>query len=563
MQECQFCFMGRVDANGRCTVCGADNNPPKGKPTGEFDPENLWEIPVGTMIDGRYEVIRELGRGGMGVVYHVVDNRKKKNEAEDLALKIINPALIESMEARRLFEEEIDASKKMRDDNIVTVYWWGVWQDTIYYIMEYLKGVTLRSLIDARRMERPKEAKEDTLFSLEEMQAIVQPVLKALSYAHQKTIHRDIKPENIMILGKFPDIRVKVLDFGVAKPLTASKFSRTVTVAGTAYYMAPEQVMGHREISARSDLYSVGMVIYEMLTGDLAVGRFPPLKNLIADVPLHINDAVEKSFAFNPMDRFPTAEAMGGVLFGEGGVMPKAEIKPPNAEIGAGVVDYPGGLQFEVGAFRIDRNPITYGQFSLFLDMVPNTVGAASYHRVLFQSIWTEPGLAWLERHADERLSGPFEIQWSRAVGQVAWYEAVAFCNWRSIVSLAPDLFKMDDGCQITEQLERLLYYDYEGKLRQNAKGMRLPTEFEVILAHRRFKRQDQGGVSNGDLYELTTNTFLETGGLRPYSLQQDPLPFYTQGDRTIVNGMEKRSWLNPNDSSGMRRIFRCVQTIK
>jgi len=135
-------------------------------------------------------------------------------------------------------------------------------------------------------------------------------ILDALSYAHQTTIHRDIKPENIMIQGEFPDIQAKVLDFGIAKILSASRFTRTAQSMGTAYYMSPEQMLGAKHIDHRSDLYAVGMILYEMLTGEVAVGRFKLPSVMMPALPGQIDEIVDKVLSSKPEDRHDSAQIL-------------------------------------------------------------------------------------------------------------------------------------------------------------------------------------------------------------------------------------------------------------
>lgn len=557
-QTCPHCADGVIGADGMCD-----------SPRCNISAAHILsdDIPQGTLIDQHFEVIEKLGEGGMGKVYLVEyfpggDGRAngKKEKPDTVALKVINPAFLGGERARELFEKEIEINKSMTHPNIVNMHWYGEWEGTIYYHMEYIRGRSLREEIDERKKKFAIHQSREPLFSIEELNAIIDPVLEALDYAHGKTIHRDIKPENIMISGEYPNFSVKVLDFGIANPLTASEFSRTVSFAGTAYYMAPEQVHCTGDATVKWDLYSLAMVIYEMLTGMLAIGRFPALRNLSLGVPLHISNAVEKALAFEPINRFSEAKDMQSALFGRSAGLTFIDITEPDVEISAGRVEYPGGLKFEVGAFKIDREPVTYAQFSLFLEMVPNTAGAAKYSSFIFEAIWTSPGLLWLEENAGYRLSGPFDIGWNRPVDKISWYEAVAYCNWRTIFTYNRDLFDEKDYQKIVSELESLLCYDYEGELRSGTEGVRMPTEFELMLAYRHLNTDYYHGTTEQEVFEHCTNTYLEISNLRRYCYQPDPMPFFTKQYQTVINAMLQRQPMNPAAFRGRKCKFRCVQ---
>ena len=160
---------------------------------------------------------------------------------------------------------------------------------------------------------RRKERKPP--FSPEEILSVMDPLLDALAYAHQYTIHRDVKPENIMVTGEFPEVRIKVLDFGIAKTLSASRFTHTAQALGTAYYMAPEQLRG-KEIDHRADLFSVGMIIYEMLMGEVAVGIPELPSSVYPELPVEMDKIVGRLLKGNPDDRYADAQTVKKALAG-------------------------------------------------------------------------------------------------------------------------------------------------------------------------------------------------------------------------------------------------------
>ena len=286
-----------------CESCGYRFDNSSGWAKTKIRDVDLEAFAPGYLVADRYEIVREIGRGGMGVVYLVRDMRLQSRE---MALKIIHPQLVELPEARQRFEQEVNTCLDLLHSNIVRVHNLEEWQGLQFFTMEYITGRSLQALIAERRSQKPP-------FNLSETAAVIIPLLEALSYAHQYTIHRDVKPDNIIVLGDFPDVGVKVLDFGIAKTLSPSRFTQTAQVLGTAYYMAPEQMSGG-EIDHRADLYSVGMVLYEMLTGEMALGRFRLPGEIYTGVPEELDVMLEMALAHNPQQRYPDATSMQQAL---------------------------------------------------------------------------------------------------------------------------------------------------------------------------------------------------------------------------------------------------------
>ena len=200
---------------------------------------------------GRYEVVSELGQGAMGIVY------KAKDPLIDrvVAIKTINLglALDEKEEYEGRFYQEAKAAGRLSHPNIVTIYDVGKSGDVAYIAMEFLQGRELRDIMNS-----------GGLLSVEQVLDIAAQVALGLAYAHQHDIvHRDVKPSNIMVLS---DGHVKITDFGIARMASAAVRTQTGMVLGSPKYMSPEQVMG-KEIDQRSDIFSLGVMLYEMLTG--------------------------------------------------------------------------------------------------------------------------------------------------------------------------------------------------------------------------------------------------------------------------------------------------------
>ena len=303
MKDCPVCGFENPDNAAVCQNCQSDFFAGNQQKT-EFYKEEKPVFTPGSIISDRYEIVQELGRGGMGIVYLVKDSKLRDRLT---ALKITHPEIISDPEARQRFKDEAILCLDLLHPNIVRVYNLDEWHKCLYITMEYIEGKTLRQVMDERK-------DSGSHFSLEETAKITEPLLDALTYAHQTTIHRDIKPENIIILGSFPDIRIKILDFGIAKVMSASRFTRTAQSMGTAYYMSPEQMQGEKYIDHRSDLYSVGMVLYELLTGMIAAGRFKLPCEIVKDLPPDIDCIIEKALSPVPEGRYSSAAQLKQTL---------------------------------------------------------------------------------------------------------------------------------------------------------------------------------------------------------------------------------------------------------
>ncbi|MFZ2639467.1 MAG: serine/threonine-protein kinase [Verrucomicrobiia bacterium] len=236
------------------------------------------------------EIVECLGRGGMGVVYKA----RQKALNRIVALKLLAPERVGDPQFAERFTREAQALAVLSHQNIVTVYDFGQAGGFYYLLMEFVDGVNLRQAMKAAR------------FTPEQALAIVPPVCEALQYAHEHGIvHRDIKPENLL-LDK--EGRVKIADFGIAKMLNAEASDVGVAdsqPAGTPQYMAPEQ-KDHRRTDHRADIYSLGVVLYELLTGELPGKPLEaPSKKVIIDVRL--DEIVLRALEANPERRYQTA----------------------------------------------------------------------------------------------------------------------------------------------------------------------------------------------------------------------------------------------------------------
>lgn len=241
----------------RCLMGLAFAEPTASLGLGPFVPPSPAEL---NRVFPQLEVFDLVGQGGMGAVYRA----RHRSLDRTVALKILPPQLAARPDFAARFEREARALARLNHPNIVNVFDSGRSGDYYYLVMEFVDGVNLRQAILARAIE-PGQAL-----------SIVPQICEALQYAHdQGVVHRDIKPENILLDRQG---RVRIADFGLARMLDADRVSDTLTttrqVMGTPRYMAPEQIEGAHHVDHRADIYSLGVVFYELLTGELPLGRF-------------------------------------------------------------------------------------------------------------------------------------------------------------------------------------------------------------------------------------------------------------------------------------------------
>jgi serine/threonine protein kinase len=303
-KHCPSCMQENDFIQPSCESCGYAFGSKLGERKTEVHKHVNLPPADSDLIANRYQRIKILGRGGMGVVYLVKDTELSNHP---VALKMINLELIGNPQAKRRFTEEVIICQKLAHSNIVRIHDLKRWEESRFFTMEYIDGCNLRDWINKHSSLNPP-------FNFSEVMSVIDPLLDALAYAHRFTIHRDIKPENIMIEGKFPEIQIKVMDFGLAKLLSGDHYKSTVLSGGTAYYQAPEQMYTGGKIDHRADIYAVGIVLYEMLTGKIATGRFTMPSILAADVPTEIDEVVSKALSQDPEERYESAQQMREAL---------------------------------------------------------------------------------------------------------------------------------------------------------------------------------------------------------------------------------------------------------
>src|SRR5512143_2310404 len=273
---------------------------------------------------GRYNIIGELGQGAMGTVYKAVDPLIDRV----VAIKTINLslALEEKDEYEGRFYQEAKAAGRLSHPNIVTIYDVGRSGDIAYIAMEFLQGRELRDILN-----------DANLLPVDQVMDIVAQVALGLAYAHEHGIvHRDIKPSNIMV-GR--DGHVKITDFGIARMASSAVRTQTGMVLGSPKYMSPEQVMG-KLADQRSDVFSLGVMLYEMLTGQApftgenvnaimyqTLNSIPqPPSALNAAVPDMLNFIVAKALAKDLEHRYQNAKDFANDLRASQGIMPRKPI---------------------------------------------------------------------------------------------------------------------------------------------------------------------------------------------------------------------------------------------
>ncbi len=268
------------------------------------------ELSRGSIFAGRYEVIEQLGRGGMGKVYRVYD----KKVEEEVALKLLRPEIAADEKTVARFRNELKFSRKIVHKNVCRMYDLSEEKGALYITMEYVPGEDLKSLI--RRIGQ---------FSLGKTVFIANQVCEGLAEAHKLgVVHRDLKPQNVMIDREG---NAHIMDFGIARSIKSEGITGTGMIVGTPHYMSPEQVEG-KEVDQRSDIYSFGVILYEMLTGRLPFEgdtpiviavkhkseRPPDPREFNPQLPEEISQVILRCLEKDRNKRFHSAERLYGEL---------------------------------------------------------------------------------------------------------------------------------------------------------------------------------------------------------------------------------------------------------
>jgi serine/threonine protein kinase len=335
---------GQVDSNAKTAIGQADSNARTsigGQAVAglvKFD-----ALATGFVIGARYEVLAQLGQGGMGAVYRARDRVLD----EEVALKVLLPAIVEAPGMAERFLLEAKTSLKLTHPGIVRVRSFEQDRDLglSYIVMALVRGRSLRHIMIERRRLEPREAFD-----------LVRAVLDALEVAHEITVHRDLKPENIMVesppgsrgMPEPPKAaedggrslgRPVILDFGLAKSVAApgqGHLTQSGAGMGTYAYMAPEQRVDTSAVDARADVFAMGAILYEVLTGHAPAGSFPPPSVMRPEVPKGTDEVVLKALALRPEDRFATARAMNEAIAKVVAAPGTTVVTPPGAPPPAG-----------------------------------------------------------------------------------------------------------------------------------------------------------------------------------------------------------------------------------
>jgi serine/threonine protein kinase len=271
---------------------------------------------IGKVLGNRYRVLREIGSGGMAWVYLAEDTK----ESQLVAVKILYPQFGQDLAYIQRFNREAKLASTLTDPHIVKVLDYGADRDIYYLVMEYIEGKDLRTTLN-----------EKGPFSWKNALEVIDQLATALEHAHQHgVVHRDIKPQNIMLTE---DGLLKVLDFGIARIPTLPSLTQSGFI-GSPYYVSPEQAMGE-EVDTRSDIYSAGIVLYELLSGSIPFDSRspwsiisqhiasdpPPIELPKGDIPDNVHDLLTRMVAKKPRERFQTPtslrQAIAAVLAGQ------------------------------------------------------------------------------------------------------------------------------------------------------------------------------------------------------------------------------------------------------
>lgn len=253
----------------------------------------------GQVVANRYTVLNLVGRGGMGCIYKVHDNTL----GEEVALKTLLPQFAQDKMVVERFFNEARIARRLAHPNIVRVHDIGIDNGVLYISMEFMQGRSLRDILE-KMLPGEQLPLRETLRIMDELCA-------ALSYAHRHTIHRDIKPENVMLQEQGT---VKLMDFGISKLMDNNRLTGASIVMGTPFYMSPEQLRNSRDVDARADIYSVGVMLYEVLTGNMPTGIPKPASEMLKDVPPAMDNIVARCVDPNPDQRYQSADELRAAL---------------------------------------------------------------------------------------------------------------------------------------------------------------------------------------------------------------------------------------------------------
>lgn len=414
--HCGLRILVPPSVQGRRGVCFNCGNPLLVPSAGVVEAHRNLTFARGDRISDRYVVGDRIGKGGMGVVYQAHDTLVD----EPVALKFMNPEMLETERGRQLFIQEAQIARRLRHENIVAVHdvtWTN--EGILYLSMELLSGQSLRQLLRKHRQDR-------RLLDVRLSVAYMRQVLAALEYAHRTVIHRDIKPENVFIM---PGEHVKVLDFGLAKViqevLMEQPASGAKRVIGTLAYAAPEQRL-NRPVDLRADIYAAGLVFQELLTLRTPLDDPIAVERARDDVSPSLLDVLKRAIKPEKEQRWQSAGEFRKALehafqesYGRQAVAVQALNGAGKGASTEGMVYLEGGnflmgnddfreeapeAEVFVKPFWIDKYPVTVAQYTEFIA----ATGAPE------PRFWRDP-----------QFNGP-----DQPVVGVTWNEAMAYAEW-------------------------------------------------------------------------------------------------------------------------------------
>jgi serine/threonine protein kinase len=365
-------------------------------------------------LAAHYELDCEIGRGGMGIVYRAKDRRLKRQ----VAIKLLPPELAFRSEIKSRFLREAETAAQLSHPNIVPIYTVDEQQQLVFFVMAYISGDNL-----AKRLH------ERGVLTIDETRKVLREVADALSYAHDRgVVHRDIKPDNILLDAVTG--RPMVTDFGIARAMDSegdSRLTATGMAIGTPAYMSPEQAAGEREIDGRSDLYSLGILGYQMLTGEPPfiasstpamlvkhISERPiPVEQRRSDVPQDLARSVMMLLEKDPANRFPTAAALVAALDSQ-------EAPPPRVSTPVSRTSGEGSMSGR--APDNDRGPTYGGQYGSGYATSPNQ----AYRQMSFAEGDRRPlALAGASTEDVRRWENPHVVKFRRKIAPYLFVNGV------------------------------------------------------------------------------------------------------------------------------------------
>jgi serine/threonine-protein kinase len=337
--ECLRCHTPLPDNSKFCFACGADQTGGATASTTSGEIENLQKR-LQRLVEGKYQITRMVGKGGMGAVFLAQDLTLDR----EVAIKVLPPDISQDPKVIQRFQQEAKTAAKLDHTNIIPIYRVESEGGLNYFVMKYIAGTSLEDVLEQKQP-----------LSAEYIQRVLWEAACALGHAHQRGIvHRDVKPANIMFDH---DGRVMLTDFGISKALqAASGFTGTGMIIGTPHYMAPEQAKG-QQVDGRADQYSLGVVGYRMITAQLPFSGdsvhtilykhifepAPRTSSIRHDLPPHLSESISRALAKEPEQRYPTMEDFATAVWPEqpvaapkGGKAGVARRPPPRTAASAG-----------------------------------------------------------------------------------------------------------------------------------------------------------------------------------------------------------------------------------